>query len=430
MVYVKKAKRKANLFETLKRIMLYFDNGYDRLQKDEIALGEDKGLDTYFYKRHDFDWKQMREIRLGLEKGLDVSTYAKEELNVEQMEEIRLGLEKRLDVSFYSKSDFDWRQMREIRLGLDKGLDVSAYARHELNIEQMEEVKLGLEKGLDVSFYNKPGFDWKRMREIRLGLERGLDVSMYAKDQFSVEKMEKMRINQQEEKPKVESNKEHLKKEPTEKQSPKPEQEAKQQKEKTEEKNKESSEKHKEEEETQEDFKFSRYDANVVIPTVMKFPSREQLEKLFQQRYKDSKEADKQSGIFLGRLKKLVNNDYVEEQDDKYKVTVKGAKAAKEMDKTFEFTDYDASVVFGHIKVAKGLLSLGNLYSQLEEKYAKPEDVEGQFNYLKNRLENNFKCGYVLKDDKGAYSISEIGAMKAEEINKTVEVSIEEELEY
>lgn len=424
MICVEKSKRRASLFETIKRIILYFDSRYDRLQKDEIVLGEDKGLDTYFYKNHDFDWKQMREIRLGLEKGLDVSAYAKKEFNVEQMEEIRIGLEKGLDVSFYSKSNFDWKQMREIRLGLDKGLDVSAYAKHELNIEQMEEIKLGLEKGLDVSFYNKPGFDWRRMREIRLGLERGLDVSTYAKEQFSVEKMEKMRIKQQDEKPMIEFNKE-----PREKQVPKSKQETKQQKEKGEEKNKENREKDIEEE-AQEDFKFSRYDANVVIPTVMKFPSREQLEKLFQQRYKDTKEADKQSSIFLGRLKKLINNNYIEEQNDKYKVTVKGAKAAKEMDKTFEFTNYDASVVFGHIKAANGLLSLGNLYSQLEEKYAKPEEVEEQFNYLKNRLENNLKCGYILKNDKGAYSISEIGAMKAEEVSKTIEVSIEEELEY
>ncbi|WIV11119.1 hypothetical protein [Proteiniborus sp. MB09-C3] len=425
---MEKLKRKASLFETIKRIVFYFDNRYDRLQKDEIVLGEDKGLDTYFYKNHDFDWKQMREIRLGLEKGLDVSAYAKGEFNVEQMEEIRIGLEKGLDVSFYSKHNFDWKQMREIRLGLGKELDVSTFAKNELNIEQMEEIKLGLEKGLDVSFYNKPGFDWRRMREIRLGLERGLDVSTYAKEQFSVEKMEKMRIKQQVEKPMIE-----VKKEPTEKQAPKSKQEEKLKQEKTEESNEESNEnneKDRKKEKVQEEFKFSRYDANVIIPTVRKFSSREQLEKLFQQRYKDSKEADKQSNIFLGRLKKLVNNDYIEEQNDKYKVTVKGAKAAKEMDKTFEFTPYDSNVVFGHIKAANGLLSLGNLYSQLEEKYAKPEDVEEQFKYLKNRLESNFKCGYVLKNDKGAYSISEIGAMKAEEASKTIEVSIEEELEY
>ncbi|MBU5676828.1 hypothetical protein KQI88_10395 [Alkaliphilus sp. MSJ-5] len=449
---MEKANKKLGIVSIIKRIMLYVDNKYDRLQKEEIILGLDKGLDTYFYKNRNFDWKQMREIRLGLEKGLDVSVYAKEEFNVEQMEEIRLGQEKNLDVSFYSKPEFDWRQMREIKLGLDRGLDVSTFTKPDLNIEQMEEVRLGLEKGIDVSFYNKSEFDWKQMREIRIGLERGLDVSTYAKDNLSVEQMEKMRVKQEKQNPIVnqlnvnkrdeskkelenkqasraeEKSKSKSNEEPRLEKKSKSKQESKSDQEDVDEKKRGDIENKNEE----EDFSFSRYDANVILPIVKRSPSKEQIEKLLKQRYKNEKEAVKQSNIFQGRIRKLINRGYMEERNGKYSITVKGAKAAKEIDKKFEFTPYDANVVFGHIEAANGLLTLGNLYSQLEEEYSKPEDVEKQFVYLKNRLENNFKCGYVLKNDKGAYSISEIGEMKAEEVTERAEefaASIDESIE-
>lgn len=418
-------KEKKSFVEIIKRVLLYFDNKYDMLQKDEIIQGDNKNLDTSYYKRTDFHWEQMREVRLGLEKGLDVSSYAKKEFNIEQMEEIRLGLEKELDVSYYNKPNFHWKQMREIRLGLDKGLDVSAYAKEELSIEQMEEIKLGLEKGLDVSYYNKPNFTWEQMREIRIGLQRGLDVSTYAKESLSIEQMEKMRIKLQKENPTVNIiNK--VEKTPIKKK----ESEVK----KEQINNKQVSVEGVEDKENtkDKDFKFSRYDANVIFPVVKRTQTKEGIEERLSQIYHDKNEASRQINIFKGRINKLVSHGYMEEHNGKYDITMKGAKAAKEVNTEFEFTSYDANEVFGYINNANGFLSLDNLRNQLEKKYTNYEDVEKQFTYIKNRLENNFDCGYVTKNDKGAYSISEIGAMKAEEINSSLEVhqEIQEEIEF
>ncbi|ABW19418.1 hypothetical protein Clos_1878 [Alkaliphilus oremlandii OhILAs] len=461
MVFMEKPNKRLGIMHTLKKIMVYFDNRYDRLQKEEIVLGLDKGLDTYFYKNPNFDWKQMREIRLGLEKGLEVSVYAKEEFNVEQMEEIRLGQEKKLDVSFYSKPEFDWKQMREIKLGLDKNLDVSTFAKSSLDIEQMEEIKLGLEKGLDVSFYNKNDFNWKQMREIRLGLERGLDVSSYSKDHLSVEQMEKIRVKLEKQSPVINQISIDRKNENNRglEDSQIRGKENSQGNEETQQKSKaaskrlskandevvdggqtagkadkgmKNSERDIENKNKEEDFSFSRYDANVVLPMIRKAPSTKQLQKLFQQRYRSEEEANKQSHIFEGRIRKLTDRGYLEEKDGTYSITEKGAQAAKEVDRSFKFTSYDANVVFGYIQSADGALSLGKLYGKLEEKYSDPEEVEKQFTYLKNRLEKNLQCGYVLKDEKGAYSISEIGEMKAEEIaaiGEEVSISIDRDIE-
>lgn len=418
-------KEKKSFVEIVKRVLLYFDNKYDMLQKDEIIQGENKNLDTSYYKKNDFHWEQMREIRLGLEKRLDVSNYAKKEFNVEQMEEIRLGLEKGLDVSYYNKPNFDWKQMREIRLGLDKGLDVSSYAKEELNIEQMEEIKLGLEKGLDVSYYNRSNFTWEQMREIRIGLQRGIDVSLYAKDGLSIEEMEKMRVRLQKQNIKVNTSDEIKK-------TPKTEKEPQTNKEKLDNKQITTKDKPNEENIEDKDFKFSRYDANVIFPVVKRTPTKEGIEERLSDIYHDKNESSRQINIFKGRINKLVNNGYMEEHNDKYSITMKGAKAAKEVNTAFEFTSYDANEVFGYINNANGFLTLDNLRNQLEKKYTNYEDVEKQFTYINNRLENNFDCGYVVKNDKGAYSISEIGAMKAEEINSSIEVyqEIQGEIEF
>ncbi|QUH20401.1 hypothetical protein [Alkaliphilus sp. B6464] len=454
---MEKPNKGLGIMHTLKKIMVYFDNRYDRLQKEEIILGLDKGLDTYFYKNPNFDWKQMREIRLGLEKGLEVSVYAKEEFNVEQMEEIRLGQEKNLDVSFYSKPEFDWKQMREIKLGLNKELDVSTFAKSSLDIEQMEEIRIGLEKGLDISFYNKNDFNWKQMREIRLGLERGIDVSNYSKDHLSVDQMEKIRVKLEKQTPRMnqismnnrnENNRAQQVKDKESSQEKKAtEQERKNGSKEASKTNSESaegvkttgesiknSERDIENKNKEKPFKFSRYDANVVFPMIKRAPSTEQFQKLFEQRYRNEEEGNRQSEILQGRVRKLVEHGYLEEKDGTYDITEKGAQAAKEIDRSFEFTSYDANVVFGFIKSADGALSLGKLYSQLEEKYSDPAEVEKQFTYLKNRLEKNLNSGYVLRDEKGAYSITEIGAMKAEQVLSRGEIDtiqeIEEEIEF
>lgn len=422
--------KKRSFMEVMKRVLLYFDNRYDPIQKDEIIQGENKNLDTSYFKKSDFNWEQMREIRLGLEKGLDVSNYAKKDFNIEQMEEIRLGLEKGLDMSYYNKYNFDWKQMREIRIGLDKGLDVSSYAKEELNIEQMEEIKLGLEKGLDVSYYNKPNFTWEQMREIRLGLQKGLEVSLYAKNNLTLEQMEKMRVRLQKESNQTNATDE-IKKVPKKEKEINSEKDQKQGKQVSEHKDKQNNNGNKEKIE-EKDFKFSRYDANIIFPIVKRTRTKEGIAERLSQVYHDQNELPKQINIYSRRIDKLVNNGYLEEKNGEYNITAKGEKAVKEVDTQFEFTSYDAKEVFGYINKANGFLTLDNLHKQLEKRYKDTEYIDKQFISLEKRLENNFNCGYVVKSDKGAYSISEIGAMKAEEIDNSLEIhqEIEEEIEF
>lgn len=414
------------LINTIKRVLLYFNDKYDMLQKDEIIQGKNKNLDISYYNNRDFNWEQMREIRLGLEKGLDVNSYSKSEFKVDQMEEIRLGLEKGLDVSYYNKTNFDWKQMRDIRIGLEKGLDVSAYAKEELNIDQMEEIRLGLEKELDVSYYSKHSFNWEQMREIRLGLQRGVDVSTYAKSSLSIKQMEKARLKLQKENSSVDRGHSFNKKLENKQALGEKTDVVKEKKAKEKQVVNDAVSSKKE-----EDFSFSRYDANVIFPIVKRTPNKKAIEERLDQKYHNKNEAERQKKIFNGRIKKLVKHGYMEEENSDYSITLKGAKAAKEINKSFEFTSYDANVIFGYINSSNGFLTLDSLKDKLKNKYTNSEDIEKQFSYIENRLENNLKCGYLTKNQSGAYSISEIGAMKAEEINSSLELSgeISQEIE-
>lgn len=414
-------KKRKGFIDIIKRVLLYLSRKYDVMQKNEIIKGENKGLDISPYQNSNFDWKQMREIRLGLEKDLDITTYAKPEFSVDQMEEIRLGLEKRLDVSYYNKPEFDWKQMREIRNGLEKGLDVSTYAKSELDIDQMEEIKIGLEKGLDVSYYNKSSFNWEQMRQIRIGLERNIDITVYAKPEINFEEMEVMRNKAQEnnlynrQTDKINNNSIQVQKELQE------------------------TEKSKEIKNSQgaksiiksKDFIFSKYDANVIFPVIKRTPTIEAIQERILQRYRNEKEALEQIKIFKGRIEKLVQHGYLKNLNGKYEITPKGENAVKEVNTAFEFTSYDATVVFGYINKANGYLTLDNLMEQLNNQYS-TEYAEKQFEYVKRRLEDNFSNGYLVKNDNGAYSISELGAMKAEEITSSSETyqELEQETDY
>ena len=62
-------------------------------QKEQIFLGEKKGLDVSLYATPDFEWMQMLQINLGLEKGLDVTPYLNPGIDWKEMERIRLELE-------------------------------------------------------------------------------------------------------------------------------------------------------------------------------------------------------------------------------------------------------------------------------------------------------------------------------------------------
>ncbi|WP_312907941.1 hypothetical protein [Tissierella praeacuta] len=442
-------------FNQLRRLMLYLSGKYDRLQKSEIILGEDKGLPIYFYKNPKFNWMQMREIRLGLEKGLDVSYYAKSHFKVEQMEEIRLGLEKGLDVSFYNKSDFDWMQMREVRLGLEKGLDVSYYAKSHFKVEQMEEIRFGLERGIDVSNYNNPEYDQRQMREIRLGLEKELDISFYDNSNLDWKQMREIRLGMEQgvnihqylKENRFEDMKENREQQLKEKfienetfyTMEQPVQMNKEEvKEEIEEdgiEDKTNVEEIKQENIIQDKLTLTKFDVNVIFPEINMGATDRTIKNALVKRYKDIEQAEKQFDIYTKRIKKLITNGYVFVENGKYKLTPKAIEESKSIDKAFEFTSFDSNRVFGYILRAGGALTLKELREEIYGEYKDETYAKSQYEYIKNRLEKNVDSGYITKNEDNSYSITTFGYGKAKEVNigeqeiKEDELEVESEME-
>lgn len=67
-----------------------------------------------------FDNLQRFEITIGIDSGIDVSLYAKPEFNWQQMEEIRWGLKAGVDVSLYLDPNIPWQEMRNKRIELER----------------------------------------------------------------------------------------------------------------------------------------------------------------------------------------------------------------------------------------------------------------------------------------------------------------------
>ncbi|SHH59528.1 hypothetical protein [Sporanaerobacter acetigenes] len=454
---------KKSFLNRLKRIFLYLNHKYDQLQKSEIILGENKDLPVYFYRKPDFGWMQMREIRLGLEKGLDVSHYAKEDISVEQMEEIRLGLEKGLDVSLFNNTDFDWMQMREIRLGLEKELDVSHYAKKNMSVEQMEEIRLGLEKGLDVSLFNNADFDWMQMREIRLGLEKDLDTSFYDSLEYNWQQMREIRLGMERginvyEYITPENSWEEMKKSRLEQlrekfmetnslssytnfYANKEVEKSNELKEKSQNISRVSVEKDKTRDIKKEDnlknkrdiedeFNLSKFDVNMIFPQIKKYNTEQLLKENIMRKYSSPKEAKKTFNIQKKRIEKLIDEGYIEVVDNKYSITQKAIEESKEINEEFEFTSYDSNKVFGYILKAGGSLTLKELKNQIKKEYTDEIYANKQYEYLKKRLENNFKEGYVIKNEDDSYSISKLGMEKAKEIKQKEPKLNEKQLEF
>lgn len=427
-------KRSLSFLEKLEKWILILNPAYNWMQKNQIIQGLNKGLPIKTYKDKNLDWTQMREARLGLEGELDVSKYAKSNLLVEQMEEIRLGLEKGIDVSYYNNNNFDWMQMRELRIGLENDIDVSKYSKSNLSVEQMEEIRLGLEKDLDVTYYNDDNLDWTQMREIRRGLENNVDISFYENPSFTWEQMREVRLGLEQDvnifeylnpKASEESMRENrinqLKERLEQGESiQKPDKLKEQTVNKSTVKNKNTNLKKEEiktREAPKEEIKLTRYDTNYIFPLIKRYKTVEAFKEGIMDEYTDKKYAGERLSMLNSKIDKLINSGYVDLTDGKYSLTDKAIERSKEVSQEFEFTTYDANVVFKHILNSGGSLSLDNLEVQLSKEYTDSKHIGKQLGYIKNRLDNNVTSGYITKSEDNIYSISEKGFEKAKEIN-------------
>lgn len=191
---------------------------YTKNQLEQIALGEQEGLDTSCYADPSFNAMQMLQIRLGLKAGVAVEKYTDPAYVSFQMEEIRRGLEEGLDTSLYDNVKIPYEKMKQIREGLEQGIDLSQYLKlpagmlevlrkavlAKVNImpyvkagyipEQLEEIIPALQKGLDIQKYLKPALRGVAIREIVEGLEMGLDVSIYAREDLDWRQMKQIRL--------------------------------------------------------------------------------------------------------------------------------------------------------------------------------------------------------------------------------------------
>lgn len=162
-----------------------------------------------------------------------------------------------------------------------------------------------------------------------------------------------------------------------------------------------------------DNFEFKKYDANVILKEFKNGKlNYDALLMKFERRYKIPAEQKRQLDIYLKRLEKLVDNNYVELNNGVYKITEKGNDAAKKFS-GFKFSTYDANVVFGYIEKAGGKFTLDSLREMLSEEYSDTDYLEAQLNYLSKRISLNVESGY-LSFDGSYYSITETGAQEKE----------------
>ncbi len=188
------------------------------IQMRQIRLGLMEKLNVSLYAKSEFDWFQMEEIRLGLKSGVNASSYAVPQIPYEKMRQMRKGLEegmnlfpylkweagiirqirkaKRSSVNIipYIEAGYDAKQLVEIRIALEKGIDIQKYISKEYIASSIAEICAGIEEGLEVSLYASVDYSWQQMREIRKGLEQRIDVTKYSSPLYSWQQMREIRI--------------------------------------------------------------------------------------------------------------------------------------------------------------------------------------------------------------------------------------------
>lgn len=84
--------------------------------------------------------------------------------------------------------------------------------------------------------------------------------------------------------------------------------------------------------------------------------------------------------------------------------------------KGFEFTSYDANVVFSCINESNGMLKYHKLRENLEKIYKTKEQVDKQLLYLEGRIDDNVEAGYLKIEENGRYVITDKGKKAAAKI--------------
>lgn len=177
----------------------------------------------------------------------------------------------------------------------------------------------------------------------------------------------------------------------------------------------------------EKEFVFSKYDANVIFKEFENEKlNLDDLKQSLENKYKNFDEVEKQFKIYTKRLEKNLKNGYVDFNTETgiYSITQKGLDEMKNVRQKFNFTSYDANVIFSYIDKADGHLSVDQLEKFLDLEYRSTEKLN-QMEYLEKRFESNLKDGYIGKDINGYY-ITEKGFDAAktfviENIDKTKE---------
>lgn len=167
----------------------------------------------------------------------------------------------------------------------------------------------------------------------------------------------------------------------------------------------------------QREFSFGKYDANVVFRLFKNnVLTPELLKERLYEKYTDEVKAEEEVKNITGRIEKLVNHGYVEKDTEEgtYTITRNGLEAAKAARQAFEFTSFDANVVFGYINRAKGSLNSERLENMLTDEYKDPAEAKAQLEYLIKRLDNNVGIGTVEQSPAGEYKITDQGRSGAE----------------
>lgn len=164
-----------------------------------------------------------------------------------------------------------------------------------------------------------------------------------------------------------------------------------------------------------DNFKFGKFDANVIFKEIEN-RSDDEFKEHFYSKYNDADKADNEYKIQSRRIEKLKGKGYLEKENGKYRITEKGKEAASKVNKIFEFTSYDANIVFGYINKNNGQLSLEVLKEGLDKEYKTKDEIDKQFSYLQKRIGNNEKAGYLTKNTVGHYVITDKGKEAAAKI--------------
>lgn len=188
---------------------------------------------------------------------------------------------------------------------------------------------------------------------------------------------------------------------------------------------------------TNEEFKFGKYDANVIFKQFNKRSNELTYDKLEERVFKYNKSeaaAEKQYSIMVKRIDKLVQNGYAEKKGDIFKITDKGFTAAESVNTKFEFTSYDANVLGKYIDDAKGELTGDKLMNMLKSEYKDDKYIDKQFDYITKRLDNNVKSGYMIHDTSGNYRFTDKGLLaRQNELNgedNKFNIPIKDKLEH